>query len=296
MQKQLRTNLEGYIFISPWLLGFFLFIVGPMLYALYISLFEWNVISTPDYVGFSNYIEAFTDHRFKISLKKTFYFVFASVPLRILIGLTLALFITQLLKRGMKGSVVFRTLYALPIMFSEVVLGVLWAWIFEPTAGILNEILRYFGLEGRNWLADPDLVMPSVIVMMGWRVGGMLLIFLAGLLEIPEELYESADIDGARSFRKLISITLPMLSPTLFFNSTVTLIQSFRIFGEVFILTHGGPGNASLLYVINLYKEGFELFHMGYASALSWILFIIVVAMTGFLFWFSRFWVFYRAR
>jgi len=267
-----------------------------MLYALYISFFKWNIISEPVLVGIQNYIHAFQDYRFWISLRKTLYFCFTTVPLRVVIGLTLAYFIAQLIKNNFRGSVPLRIIYCLPIMFSEVVLGILWTWIYEPTSGILNEILRIFGIPGVNWLATPGVVMPSVIGMMAWRVGGMMLIFLAGLLDIPEELYESADIDGARALRKFFFITLPMLTPTLLFNFTVTLIQSFRIFGEVFVLTRGGPANESLLYVINLYKEAFDLMHMGYACALAWILFLIIMVLTAVFFWFSRYWVFYRAR
>lgn len=295
-KTNLRKNLEGYIFISPWIVGFFMFIIGPMSYALYLSLFEWDVLSPPKFAGFMNYLRAVKHYRFWTSFKVTFYFVFTTVPLRVFIGLVLALMIRQLIKHKLKGTVVFRSIFCLPIMFSGVVLGILWAWIYEPEYGILNDLLRRVGIKGPNWLATPGLVMPSIIAMMGWWIGGMMLIFLAGLLDIPEEMYEVAEIDGASWWQKFIRITIPMLSPTLFFNFTATLIQSFQIFGPIYVLTRGGPANLSLVYVVNLYREGFELFHMGYACTLAWILFAIVIAFTAFLFRTSKLWVFYRAR
>ncbi len=289
MKISLKKNLEGYLFISPWLIGFFLFIFGPILFSLFVSLSKWDIITPAQFIGFGNYAKTFKDELFWKSLRITFTFVLTSVPIRLLIALTFAM----LLNQKLRGVTIFRTIFYLPVMLSGVILGILWAWIYSPDYGLLNSMLEIIGIKGPRWLSTPRLAMTSIIVMSLWRVGGMMVIFLAGLQDIPTQLYDAADIDGAGDWMKFTRITIPMLTPSIFFNFVMSLIGTFQIFGEVQVLTEGGPYDSTLVYMIHLYQQAFEFLKMGYGSALAWILFVIILAFTLLIFKSSSLWVFY---
>ena len=223
------------------------------------------------------------------SLRVTTIFTGVSVVLRVSIALLLA----SLLNQGTRGHRLFQAGFYMPVMFSGVVLGVLWAWMFPFDYGLINDLLRRIGITGPRWLSTPPLALTSIIIMSMWRVGGMMVIFLAGLKDIPSELYEAAEIDGASGLSRFFSITVPMLTPIVLFNLVMSMIQSFQVFGEVAVLTDGGPYNSTLVYLLYLYRQAFTYLHMGYGSALAWVLFILIVTVTLILLKTSGRWVYY---
>lgn len=271
-------------------MGLFGLILGPMVFSIWISFFRWNIISIPEFIGLDNYIKLLSDALFWKSLQVTVIYTCTSAPLRVAIAFVLAF----LLNHRIVGRGLLRTIFYLPVMVSGVVLALMWAWIYNPDYGMLNTLLSNVGIEGPRWLGGGPWPMLSIILMSAWRVGGMMVIFLAGLQDIPSYLYDSADIDGASRIRKLVSITIPMVSPTVFFNLVISLIQSFQVFGEVQVLTDGGPANATLTYMINIYQQTFQFLKMGYGSALSWILMLIILSATLLLFRSSKIWVHYE--
>ena len=284
-----REALEGYLFISPWLIGFLVFTLGPLVASIFISLSKWDIFSAPQFVGFENYIAMFRDPLFKKSLWNTFYYSIFSIPLGMAGGLALAL----LLNQKVKGLPIFRTIFYLPSVTSGVAVALLWKWIFNPEFGIANAILNFFGFPGLQWLNSPTWAMPALIIMSLWGVGGGMLIYLAGLQGIPRQLYEAAELDGAGSWAYFINITLPMLTPTLFFQLITGIIGSFQIFTQAFVMTNGGPVNATLFYVLYLYRNAFQWWKMGYASALAWFLFVVILILTLIQFRLSKRWVHY---
>jgi|LFRM01.2.fsa_nt_gb multiple sugar transport system permease protein len=284
-----KEAIEGYLFISPWLLGFLIFTLGPLIASIFISLSKWDIFSDPQFVGIENYIKMFSDPLFKKSLWNTFYYSVFSIPLGMAGGLSLAL----LLNQQVKGLPIFRTLFYLPSVTSGVAVALLWKWIFNPEFGIANAILNFFGLPSLQWLNSPTWAMPALIIMSLWGVGGGMLIYLAGLQGIPKQLYEAAELDGAGTWSCFINITLPMLSPTLFFQLITGIIGSFQIFTQAFVMTNGGPVNATLFYVLYLYRNAFQSWKMGYASALAWFLFIVILILTLIQFRLSKRWVHY---
>lgn len=284
-----KEALEGYLFISPWLLGFLVFTLGPLVASIFISLSKWDIFSAPQFVGLENYIAMFEDPLFKKSLWNTFYYSIFSIPLGMAGGLTLAL----LLNQKVKGLPIFRTIFYLPSVTSGVAVALLWKWIFNPEFGIANAILNFFGLPGLQWLNSPTWAMPALIIMSLWGVGGGMLIYLAGLQGIPRQLYEAAELDGAGSWACFVNITLPMLTPTLFFQLITGIIGSFQIFTQAFVMTNGGPVNATLFYVLYLYRNAFQWWKMGYASALAWFLFVVILILTLIQFRLSKRWVHY---
>lgn len=279
-----RQSRNGYAFIAPWLLGFLLVTAGPMLYSLYLSFTSASLLSPPRWIGTENYQYMFTDDPlFFTSLWNTVYFVIFSVPL----GMAFALLLAVLLHRRLRGIPLFRTVFFLPSVTNMVAVSVLWLWVFNPEFGLLNSVLNTVGIEGPLWLQSEVWVKPALIVMSLWSVGGMMIIFLAALQGVPQELYEAADLDGAEPWRKFRLITLPMISPSLLFNLIIGVIGSFQVFTQAFVMTgtaqpgsEGGPNNASLFLVLYLYKKAFQEFKMGYASALAWVLFVIVLVLT----------------
>lgn len=294
MKKEtLKESIYFHLYISPWLLGFLIFTLWPIIQSLYISFTDWemqlNVI--PKFIGISNYKNLlFDDPLFWISLKNTFYYAFGSVPL----GLLLALILALLLNQKLRGITIFRTIFYLPSVISGVAVALLWVWIFNPNFGIVNAILARLGLPTPGWLTDPTWAMPALIIMSLWGVGGSMLIFLAGLQGIPTEFYEAAEIDGANWWSKFKHITIPLLSPTIFFNLVMGIIGSFQVFTNVYIMTSGGPGTATLVYVLYLFQNAFLYFKMGYASAMAWILFVIILVLTLLVIKSSAFWVYYE--
>jgi len=276
-----REALEGYIAISPWIVGFIAFTGGPILASLFLSFTRWPLIEPPEFTGLQNLIRLAGDPLVGQALKVTSLYTFGSVPLSIILGFTLAL----LLNQRVKGLAVWRTIYYLPAVVSGVAVAVVWVWVFQPEFGVLNTLLRYIGIEGPNWLFSRTWVIPSLILMSLWGAGGGIIIYLSGLQGIPTEIYEAASIDGANAVRRLFSITVPMMTPVLFLQLVLGFIGSFQVFTSAYIMTRGGPGNASLFYVLYIYRNAFQYFEMGYACALSWVLTLVIVAVTLLLFW-----------
>ena len=296
---RLRREAEGYAFIAPWLLGFLLLTAGPMAVSVYLSGTSWTMLSSPIPLGLSNYSTILADDSlFVTSLLNTLYYVAFSVPLGLLVALLLAL----LLHQRVKGIGVFRTLFFLPSITNLVAISMLWLWIFNPEYGLLNSMLSLAGIRGPLWLQSESWAKPSLILMSLWGVGGTMMVFLAALQGIPEELYEAANLDGAGGFRRFLHITLPMISPAMLFNLTMGIIGSFQVFTQAYVMTgtaqpgsEGGPNNATLFVVLYLYKKAFQEFRMGYASALAWILFALILAVTLFQLRMAKRWVHYEA-
>lgn len=287
-----RQALEGYLFASPWIIGFVTFTAGAMLYSVWMSFQRWNILTPPEFVGIGNYERAlFRDPLFWKCLGNTAYYSFVSVPLRLTIALLLAL----LLNQQVKGLAFFRTIFYLPSIVTGVATAMLWLLLLNPDVGGINYVLRSLGVaRPPGWLTDEKWAMPGLILMSLWSVGTMMLIFLAGLQSVPDELQDAALVDGAGSWCRFRHVTLPLLTPTLFFNLVISVIASFQVFTQTYIMTGGGPANATLTYMLYLYRNAFEYFKMGYASALAWILFFILLGLTALIFRSSAFWVHYE--
>ncbi len=287
-----KEELYFYLCISPWIIGFLIFIAGPIFASLFFSFCNYDVVTSPDWVGIQNYKRLFSDPLFWQSLKVTSYYSLVSVPL----GIALSLIIAILLNQNIRGLAWFRTIYYMPSVISGVAVSLLWMWIFNPEFGILNFLLwKLFHIQGPAWLMSEEWVIPALIIMSLWGIGGDIVIYLAGLQGIPTELYEAAEIDGANSFNKFLNITIPMMSPVLLFTLIMGIINSFQVFTQAYVMTGGGPHYASLFYVLYIYQNAFQFFSMGYASALSWILFLIMLALTALIFKSSPLWVYYES-
>lgn len=283
----------GLVFTSPAILGFLIFTLGPMVASLVLSLTDYNVFKEETaFIGFDNYARLFSgeDDLFYQSLGATFYFVLLRVPAVILISFAIAL----LLNMNVKGRALFRTIIYLPSIVPAVASAMIWMWLLNPDLGLINTVLQWFHLPTSNWLYDESSVIPSVVLTTLWGIGGTVIIFLAGLSGIPKPYYEAIDVDGGGWYSKLRHITIPMVTPTLFFNTIMTIIGSFQVFNEAYILTDGGPNNKSLFYVFYLWRTGFRDTEMGYASALAWVLFVIILFFTYLVFRSSRSWVYYE--
>jgi multiple sugar transport system permease protein len=286
-----RDAIDGYLFILPWILGFFIFTIGPMIASLYFSFTDYNLLEPSKWVGLANYQELFgKDKLFPISLGVTFRYAAASVPLQLALAMLLAL----LLNQRVPGIRFYRTAFYLPSLLGGVALTLIWMWIFSPQFGLLNSLLRQVGIEGPLWFQSSRWALPGLIIMSMWGVGGTMIIFLAGLQNIPGHLYEAAEIDGAGAWSKFRNVTLPLLSPTIFFNLVMGVIGSLQTFAQAFIATAGGPSNATLFYNLYLYMNAFQYFEMGYASALAWILFVVILALTLLVIRSSPMWVYYE--
>jgi multiple sugar transport system permease protein len=281
----------GYILVSPWIIGFILFTAGPMLASLGLSLTDYDVVNTPQYIGLTNYARMLTqDPRFWQSLKVTLVYAVLAIPLGLAAGLGLAL----LLNVKVPGIAVWRTIYYMPSVVSGAAVSVLWLYIFNPRFGVANWILSWFHIKGPNWLSSPDWALPSLILMSLWGVGGGMIIYLAGLQGVPTALYDAALVDGANSWQRFWHITLPMISPVIFYNLVTGIIGTFQYFTNAYIMTDGGPNDATLFYNLYLYVSGFRYLAMGYASALAWVLFFIVLGLTTLIFKSSAAWVYYE--
>lgn len=271
-------TLWGYFFISPWIIGFLLFSLGPILANVYFSFTNYTVIQAPEWVGTANYQEMFTtDELFTKSLSNTGLYVLLRIPSFIIVGLGLAI----MLNRKIPGIRFLRTAFYLPTILPIVASSVIWLWLANPQLGFLNTFFRdQFGILLPNWLQDRHWALITILVMGVWQIGQTMMIFLAGLQEIPDSLYEAAAIDGVSRFQKYRYITLPMMTPTIYFNVLTGIIGAFQVFGAAFILTNGGPANSTLFYVLYLYRRAFQFLDVGYAAALSIILFLFVLAIT----------------
>ncbi|ALS75981.1 spermidine/putrescine ABC transporter permease [Planococcus rifietoensis] len=275
-----KETMYGYIFVMPWIIGFLAFTAGPLLFSLFASFTDYNITTQMDFVGAENYQGLFTeDGLFWTSLWNTLYYVLFSVPLTTM-G---AIFLSALLNQDVPGIRVFRTLYYLPAVLSGVGVYLLWMQLLDPGTGMINLILGWFGIDGPNWLFDPEWTKPSLIFMKLWSVGGAMLLYLASMQGVSKTLYEAAEIDGANTFRQFFHITLPMITPVIFFDVVTSLIGGFQIFQEAYVMSsngEGGPANSLLFYNLYMWRQAFENFNMGYAMAMSWILFIIVFILT----------------
>lgn len=273
-----REALTFYLLILPWLLGFLIWTAGPMLASLALSFTNWDMLSPPRWIGLGNYAWMFTqDDNFIQSLKVTGAYAVFELPLALACALIMALFLNQ----SVRGVNYFRTIFYLPTLVSGVAASMIWLWVLNPDFGILNAFLRAVGVQHPpGWIADPYWALPSLILIGLWGIGGTIIIFLAGLKGIPQQLYEAAEIDGANWWRKFWSVTVPLLSPTIFFNLVIGAIGVFQTFTTAYVVTAGGPDNATLFYVLYLYRVAFNFFRMGYASAMAWVLFIIIMLFT----------------
>lgn len=296
MAKRRRSRLmrqeaiDGYLFIAPWLLGFVLWVAGPMIASVVLSLMRWDLFSPPVWVGLENFKQLFRNPLVGISLWNTAFYTFLSVPSNLIVALMTAL----LLNQRLRFQAWFRTFFYLPSIMPAVANAVLWFWILNPEVGLANALLRMLGLPELQWLWHPATAKPSFILMGLWGTGNTMVIFLAGLQGIPQSLYEAAEIDGANGWQRFRAVTIPMLSPVILFNLVLGIIGSFQIFTSAYLLTNGGPQNSTLFTVLYLYRLGFEQFNMGLASALAWLLFAIILVFTLSQLRLSRAWVYYE--
>ncbi|NMB10932.1 MAG: sugar ABC transporter permease [Firmicutes bacterium] len=281
----------GVLMALPAILGFLLWNIGPMIASLVISFTEWSVVSSPKFVGLANLDRMFNkDPLFWKSLYVTAYYTFMSVPAVI----ASAFLVATILNQEVKGLALFRTIFYLPSVVPAVANAVLWLWLFNPDFGLLNTALGNFGIRKSMWIYDEASVIPSLVLMSVWGMGNTMIIFLAGLQGVPRQLYEAAEIDGANLLQRWLHITLPMVSSVVFFNLVMGLIGTFQVFSQAYVMTEGGPNNSSLFLVYYLFQNAFQYGRMGYASAIAWILFLIVLAFTLLVFKSSPAWVYYE--
>ena len=287
-----RDNKAGYLFLLPWLIGLVLIIGGPMIASLYLSFTNYSLIQAPEWVGLDNYARMLSDPRLHKSLAVTFTYVFVGVPLQLIMALAVAM----LLNEGMKGLPFYRSVFYLPSMLgSSVAIAVLWRQMFEVD-GLVNQVLRKFGIPATtSWIGDPQYALWTIILLHVWTFGSPMVIFLAGLRQIPGMYYEAASVDGASRWAQFRKITLPLLSPIIFFNLVLQIINAFQAFTQAFVVSNGtgGPADSTLFYTLYLYQRGFVQFQMGYAAAMAWLLVVIIAAFTAINFYFSKHWVFY---
>lgn len=287
-----REAIEGYVSISPWLIGFVIFTVGPLLASVYYSFTQWTITRPPEWIGAENYVRMFTrDPLFWQALKVTVLYVLLSLPLKLVAGLGLSL----LLNMKLRGMNVYRTVFYIPAVISGVAISLMWMWLLQPDTGVINTLLSMVGIQGPGWFWDPNWALPSVALMGIWSVGGSAIIYLAGLQNIPPHLYEAGMLDGANSWKRFWRITLPLLTPTIFFLLVIELIDAFKIFTQAFVITKGGPLKATYFYLYYFYEEAFQNFNMGYASALAIVLMVVIMAATLLVNYTSKRWVFYES-
>lgn len=271
-----RRTIMGYIFIAPFMLGFTLWFLFPALVAAWLTFQRWNLISPPQYAGFTNIEHLFNDPLLVQSLKQTFIYTIFSVPL----GLLFAFFLALLINTRVRGIAIFRTIYFIPSIVPAVANAILWAWLLNTEFGLINWVLQKFGMAKVAWLQEPSWAMVAFIIISAWGVGGSMIIFLAGLQGIPDIYYEAAEIDGAGRWAKMRNITLPIMSPIIFFNLVIGFINSFQAFVTAYLITRGGPQNATMFLVLYIYRTAFGSQNMGYAAALSWLMFIILMILS----------------
>ncbi|MEU4572992.1 carbohydrate ABC transporter permease [Nonomuraea sp. ATR24] len=287
-----REARAAYVFLAPWFIGLFVITVGPILASLYLSFTNYSLLEEAKWVGTDNYTKMFfEDDRFITSLKVTTVYVVVSVPLQLAFALGLAL----ALDRGLRGLSFYRSVYYLPsLLGGSVAIAILWRKIFG-TDGLVNGLLAVFGIQGPGWVSDPDTALGTLILLHVWTFGAPMVIFLAGLRQIPQSYYEAAAVDGATKLRQFRSITLPLLTPIIFFNLVLEVIKSFQSFTQSFIVSggSGGPVDSTLFYTLYLYLKGFKSYEMGYAAAMAWVLLLIIAGLTGVNFLASKYWVFY---
>lgn len=293
--RQRRRMIEGYLYLSPWIVGFLWFVGGPIIFSIVISFTRYSVLSPPEFVGLKNYVYAFGGDALVIpSFIRTFYYALVAVPL----GLLCSLLIAILLNQRLRPITLWRTLFFLPTLTPSVALALLWTWLLNPDIGLVNYLLGLVGIAGPRWFASIEWAIPSLILVALWgSVGGAtMIIFLAGLQQVPQELIEAAEIDGAGRWAKAWHVTVPMISPVIFFNLIIGIIGALNVFDTAFVATSGGPAYATWFISLQIYTAAFRNFEMGYASALAWILAIIVFLITFIQFRLSGSWVFYQGK
>ncbi len=285
-----RDWLAGYLFAAPFIIGFCLFIAYPMLHSAYLVMFKWDPLREPVFVGFDNIVKMFSDPKVNKSLYNSAFYTVLAVPIQLVISFSLALALSQpILFRDF-----YRAAFYLPIIVPLVASAVVWQRVFHPEFGILNEILGWFGIEPQKWLFEPQLAKPAFIFMSFWAIGRQMVIFIAGLGNIPDSLKEAASLDGAHALHRLRFVVIPLMTPLIFYNMVIATVNSFQSFIPAMIMTEGGPQDATLFVVLNIYRNAFQYGRMGYASTLAWELFLIIVGFTIMQFVVSRRWVYYE--
>ncbi|MBX3014827.1 MAG: sugar ABC transporter permease [Caldilineaceae bacterium] len=287
-----RETISFYLFVLPWIIGFLLFILGPIVASLVFSFTDYDIMLTPSWIGLANFEELFDDPLFYTSLYNTLYLVLIAVPLGMIVSFAIAL----LLNQKVRFLAVYRTAYYLPSIVPAVASAALWLYLLQPQWGLVNGFLESVGISGPGWLSSEVWSKPAIIMMMVWGAGNTVIIYLAGLQDIPQSLYEASAIDGANRWNQFWRITLPLMTPSLFFTLVLGIIGTFQIFAQIFVLTDGmgGPQNSTLVYMIYLYRNGFNFFRMGYASAMAWVLFVLILLLTWLQFKAAQRWVYYE--
>lgn len=289
-KRQIRDWIAGYLFASPFIIGFSIFIAFPMLYSIYLIFVDWDLLGPQTFVGFANLTQMFRDPKVNLSLYNSAFYTIFAVPIQLVISFSLAMALTQ----KIRFRDFYRAGFYMPIIVPLVASAVVWQRVLHPEFGILNEVLGWFGLAPRMWLFEPSLAKPAFIFMSFWMVGRQMVIFIAGLGNIPDSLKEAASLDGAGAVGRLRYVILPLMTPLIFYNMVIAIINSFQTFVPAMIMTEGGPQDATLFVVLNIYRNAFQYFNMGYASALAWELFVIVVGFTLAQFYLSNRWVYYE--
>ncbi|HLG50638.1 MAG TPA: sugar ABC transporter permease [Chloroflexota bacterium] len=288
-----QEAIAFYLFVAPWIIGFLVFTAGPVVASAYLSLTQYDIANPPVFIGLGNYVALARDPLFWKSLSVTTSYAILALPLGLVASIALAL----LLNLRLPGLSIWRTIYYLPSVTSGVAVALLWQWIFQPTFGLLNVVLyQVFHVVGPQWLYDSNWVIPAFVIMSLWSVGGSMLIYLGGLQNIPTQLYEAAEIDGAGAWARLWHITLPMLTPVILFNLILGIIGVFSYFTNAYVMTQGGPNYASYFYLLALYQNAFEFLKMGVASAQAWIFFVIVLVLTIITLKSANYWVYYEGK
>lgn len=290
--RQKRENLIAFLFISPWIIGFIVFWIGPFIASVILSFCRYDIITPPRFTGLDNYITMSKDPLFWQSLKVIILYACGRIPLGVVTGLLLA----TLLNQKIKGVGLFRVIYYAPVVLPPVATSLMWMWMYNPGFGLLNMFIwNFFHIRGPNWLYSEIWVLPALMIMAVWSaVGRNLIIYLAGFASVPEQLYEAAEIDGANRWQKFFKVTIPVLTPVIFFNLVIDTIAVFQLFTQAYVMTGGGPNNASLFFVYYIYQKAFEQFRAGYASSLAWALFIVIMVFSLLIFRSSRLWVYYE--
>lgn len=289
--RKYRDNKAAFLFLLPWIVGILGFTAGPMLVSLYLAFTDYDLLTAPNWIAGGNFERMLADERLWKSLQVTLVYVFVSVP----ILLALALVVAVVLDKGMRGLALYRSIFYLPsLMGGSVAIAILWRQVFGKN-GLVNSFLALFGIEGHGWIANPDYALGTLIILNIWTFGSPMVIFLAGLRQIPTMYYEAADVDGAGKIRQFFGITLPLLTPIIFFNLVLQMIFAFQNFTQAYVVSGGtgGPSDSTLFFTLYLYQQAFANLNMGYASAMAWLLLLIIGALTAINFWFSKYWVFY---
>jgi multiple sugar transport system permease protein len=286
-----KENLAAYLFLAPWLLGLLLITIGPIVASLYLSFTNYNLLQPARWIGFENFSRMLSDERLHNALRVTFTYVLVSVPVQ----LALALLLAVVLDRGVRGMAFYRSIFYLPsLLGTSVAIAILWKRVFGSD-GLVNQALALVGVQGQSWISEPGTALSTLIVLNVWTFGAPMVIFLAGLRQIPTMFYEAAAVDGAGRVRQFFSVTLPLLTPIIFFNLVLQIIHAFQSFTQAFVVSGGtgGPADSTMFYTLYLYNRGFGNFDMGYASAMAWVLLVIIAGFTAVNFLAARYWVFY---